>query len=513
MTNHILSNISANSQGEISRNRYHSRPPHPPSALTLSGSKLDVQSHRRVGRDPVQAMAPALPAGYLQTPQGGTAMRQFRLGLILFFVGLIDFLQGLNMKVSIPVTVLIGVGFTFLVVTTSAPAFQYVAIIRHYYFGWYMDHPALFALKSPQSLAVLHLVTWLFPLSADSKVSDWASLELEFFSSSSALRTYTGRALTWLDETYSHSLNMARQICLCLQDVEDEDVQRGGDQIIFNTTRRSRATKVKGHVKRDIIAMRYLRPKMAMSFNQCFIVLEHLIRALNSSHYQTPSLWPFIENFDRLQRIAYGPAEQIQLEEVIWQRAILFRNLLSEGRWTDSTKIPMEVWNVFKNLKIFTDEDLNSIFNVLYAWMDQHPEDADLPSHCWVPLTSQLASHELDEALQYHPPVRDFMAFLDSRFRMGDGIKYLCTGSGWNRYNREAFDSFFKALYAWIERNPQDAQSFIHCKELLSTMDSRELKGMRDYRSFRDFEASLQTLLEAQIERHEGVAMGPALNS
>ncbi|KAF8875125.1 hypothetical protein BD779DRAFT_1450382, partial [Infundibulicybe gibba] len=48
------------------------------------------------------------------------------LGLILFFVGLIDFLQGLNVKVSIPVTILIGVGFTFLVVTASAPAFQYV---------------------------------------------------------------------------------------------------------------------------------------------------------------------------------------------------------------------------------------------------------------------------------------------------------------------------------------------------------------------------------------------------
>ncbi|KAF8879445.1 hypothetical protein BD779DRAFT_1417343, partial [Infundibulicybe gibba] len=46
------------------------------------------------------------------------------LGLILFFVGLIDFLQGLNVKVSIPVTILVGAVFTFIMVTTLAPAFQ-----------------------------------------------------------------------------------------------------------------------------------------------------------------------------------------------------------------------------------------------------------------------------------------------------------------------------------------------------------------------------------------------------
>ncbi|KAF8875115.1 hypothetical protein BD779DRAFT_1429564, partial [Infundibulicybe gibba] len=47
------------------------------------------------------------------------------LGLILFFVGLIEFLQDLDVKVSIPVTTLIGISFAFLMVTTSAPAFQY----------------------------------------------------------------------------------------------------------------------------------------------------------------------------------------------------------------------------------------------------------------------------------------------------------------------------------------------------------------------------------------------------
>ncbi|KAF8874934.1 hypothetical protein BD779DRAFT_1404884, partial [Infundibulicybe gibba] len=49
------------------------------------------------------------------------------LGLILFFVGLADFLQGLDVKVLIPVAVLIAISFSFLVVTTSVSAFQYLA--------------------------------------------------------------------------------------------------------------------------------------------------------------------------------------------------------------------------------------------------------------------------------------------------------------------------------------------------------------------------------------------------
>ncbi|KAF8882147.1 hypothetical protein BD779DRAFT_1389574, partial [Infundibulicybe gibba] len=47
------------------------------------------------------------------------------LGLILFFAGLIDFLLGFDAIVSIPVTVVIGTGIAFLMVTTVAPAFQY----------------------------------------------------------------------------------------------------------------------------------------------------------------------------------------------------------------------------------------------------------------------------------------------------------------------------------------------------------------------------------------------------
>ncbi|KAF8879246.1 hypothetical protein BD779DRAFT_1403385, partial [Infundibulicybe gibba] len=78
------------------------------------------------------------------------------LGLILFFVGLIDFLWGLDVRASIPVTILVGIVFAFLVITTSAPAFQYVAVIKRYSRSWFIaDVPPLFAFKSPQSLAIL----------------------------------------------------------------------------------------------------------------------------------------------------------------------------------------------------------------------------------------------------------------------------------------------------------------------------------------------------------------------
>ncbi|KAF8875119.1 hypothetical protein BD779DRAFT_1476217 [Infundibulicybe gibba] len=141
-----------------------------------------------------------------------------------------------------------------------------------------------------------------------------------------------------------------------------------------------------------------------MSLDQKFTVLEHSIRTLNSSHHRIPSLKSFRWIFSDLSlQTHHYPAEQAQ--EVIWQRAILFRNLLSEEQWMDSAEIPMEVWNVFKNLEIFTDEDLGSIFNVLRIWVDRHPQDAELPSQCWAVLTFGL---ELDQALWHRTPVRNF---------------------------------------------------------------------------------------------------------
>ncbi|KAF8868974.1 hypothetical protein BD779DRAFT_1807429 [Infundibulicybe gibba] len=408
------------------------------------------------------------------------------LGLILFFIGLIDFLQGLDVKVSIPVTILIGVGFIFLAATTLAPALQHVASIQYYYRAQrrpILDEfrPPLFAFKSPQSLAILHLVTWLFPALG---VSNWTSSELSLFRASRLLRTYTGHALIWLDETYSHSQDVAHQICLCLLDIDSskdrlivedtgergpwdsaaEDSSAGVIKSLFGTTSLFEAIQAENHVRSDIIVMRYLRPfGFNLSFNQISTLLQCLIRASNSLNHRISLGSSGLDLlFRRIFWEAHGrPALVERAQEIYWQKEIHFWNFLSEGPQTSSNEILREVHSVFENLKIFTDEDLDSIFNALHTWIDRHPEDADLPSRCWVSLTSQLRPHELDDALQHRPPVRDFMAFLDSRFQLGDGVKFSCNELPYCKNSEEMLGSFFKALYAWIEENPQDTQSFI----------------------------------------------------
>ncbi|KAF8882816.1 hypothetical protein BD779DRAFT_1749568 [Infundibulicybe gibba] len=120
-------------------------------------------------------------------------------------------------------------------------------------------------------------------------------------------------------------------------------------------------------------------------------------------------------------------------------------------------------------------------------------------------LVSKLKLHEFDEALRHHPPARDFMAFLNSRFQMGDGVKYLC--QRWYDFNKEEFDSFLKALYTWIEQNLQDTRSFVRCQGLLTAMDSWPLERAHDHQSFCNFEV----FLVAQIAGNSGAAgQGPA---
>ncbi|KAF8878742.1 hypothetical protein BD779DRAFT_1676725 [Infundibulicybe gibba] len=440
-----------------------------------------------------------------KSPREALAIRQFRydsfmqyrvmgilnalpvllgLGLILFFVGLIDFLQGLDVKVSIPVTTLIGIVFGFLVVTTSAPAFQYLAAIQG-------QSQPLFAFKSPQSLAILHLVTWLFPLRGNLKTPSWVALEPKLFPYRSVLRAYTGHALSWLAETYSHSSDMIHQIYLCLLDVDSsgdklvvEDIVRTfQDNIVHPSSwyfSRSPGTEIKSLFNETLLP-RITQAERDVRRSHCLGVLD------------TP--------FEFLPYDALIYAILFQTEEISWQRGILFRNLLLAERGSPGG-IFTEVWEVFENLRIFTDEDLSSIFDAMRAWMGRHPWNADRPSYCWAALTSQLKPYELNEALRHRPPVRDFMAFLDSRFRIGVSVKYLCGLLQFHSGNWEGvLDLFFKALYAWIEQNPQDAQSLVHSQTMLMTLDPGGLEFMRGFRVFRDFEA----FLEAQIARSKNI--------
>ncbi|KAF8883955.1 hypothetical protein BD779DRAFT_1472235 [Infundibulicybe gibba] len=560
ITNRILSNVSAQLAGRNATELPSGFTPSPSSVLTAALVGILCKQwlrhyHQDISKPPKEALAirqlryDSLLRCRVMEILGALPVL-LGLGLILFFVGLIDFLQSFDVRVLIPVAVLIGIGFAFLVVTTLVPVFQYLAFVGR---PWQRSSsqampseipsssaplprssegpssskrpssaPPLFAFKSPQSLAVLHLITWLFPLEGKLKFPNWASLELRclpgYFGS------YVKRALTWLDEAhpYTYSLDMAYQMSLCLQDIAEDVILSTADT---NRTRWSpNAAVIKlfhnlSLADKGIIAVKYLpeHAPVIMSFDQNFTVLKRLIRTLNASSHEMPSLKPLDFSLVQLSFQADGRQELVeQVHEVIWQRAILFRNLLSGGRWTglaiptkeriekimrllrgsgevDLTGIPREVQHVSKNLKIFTDEDLDSIFNTLRTWMDWHPHDAVTPGYCWIAMTSQLKPHGLDEALRDRPPVRNFMAVLDSRLQMETGVEYLCRG--YDDEREEEFDSVFMALYAWNERNPQDTQSFIRCRRLLTaTLDSHHLERARQYQSFRDFE----TFLEAQ---------------
>ncbi|KAF8876557.1 hypothetical protein BD779DRAFT_1677724 [Infundibulicybe gibba] len=183
----------------------------------------------------------------------------------------------------------------------------------------------------------------------------------------------------------------------------------------------------------------------------------------------------------------------LEVQEQIWQRAHLFQDVLVSWKgkleFGDSSEIPRQVQNVSKNLKTFSEKDLGENFDLLRKWMDDHHDlqDVGMPSRCWAALTSQLKPSEI----QHHPPVRDFMAFLDPKFQIDEGVRFLCSEQ-WYRDNEKA-DSFFEALDAWIKKNKPDVQSFTRCQTMLETLDPSRLERMRRwYKPFRVFEASLE---------------------
>ncbi|KAF8875117.1 hypothetical protein BD779DRAFT_1476215 [Infundibulicybe gibba] len=193
--------------------------------------------------------------------------------------------------------------------------------------------------------------------------------------------------------------------------------------------------------------------------------------------------------------------EQMQLasalEEISWQRAILLQSFLLEGRRVDSYTVPREVQNISRNLKIFTDGDLSCIFDMLREWIKQHPQDMNASSYCWASLASQLGPR--GGALWHRPPIRDFMNFLDFRFRIFSGIYHLCS----EQFSEEESGLFFMALHEWIssdlkKQNPPDRPSFVSCwNTLMVVVDSQ---FARDYKSFHNFEAFVEAQISSSTE-------------
>ncbi len=81
--------------------------------------------------------------------------------LILFFVGLVDFVWSINHRVVIPVTILIGAGaviLTFLILATIVPTLQ-IFPLRFPYLQSNEEVPVQCPYKSPQATAFLRLVS------------------------------------------------------------------------------------------------------------------------------------------------------------------------------------------------------------------------------------------------------------------------------------------------------------------------------------------------------------------
>ncbi|KAF8873973.1 hypothetical protein CPB84DRAFT_1893368 [Gymnopilus junonius] len=104
--------------------------------------------------------AEALEAWYV--PQIFTGLPVLlQASLVLFFVGIVDFLFALNQTVAIPVTVLVALTLISTMVTTVLPTFQLFSL-TFFTPSSNSDVPTQCPYKSPQSWAFLQLSKWIY---------------------------------------------------------------------------------------------------------------------------------------------------------------------------------------------------------------------------------------------------------------------------------------------------------------------------------------------------------------
>ncbi|KAF9029481.1 hypothetical protein BDZ89DRAFT_720938 [Hymenopellis radicata] len=172
--------------------------------------------------------------------------------LVLFFAGILELLWNLRPLIAAVMTIVIGLVFTFVLITTVAPFFQWLL-----FFIWpssTKELPSQCAYKSPQSWAVLRFGTWMAQLLvllpavrlASSRQSSRGSIFEEF---KSRLRgvydeqwvgydydcvfhhdlmgkgNYVARGLTWIDKTFGDQ-HTALQIWHCLRDLKPSDASQ-----------------------------------------------------------------------------------------------------------------------------------------------------------------------------------------------------------------------------------------------------------------------------------------------
>ncbi|KAF8882143.1 hypothetical protein BD779DRAFT_1675126 [Infundibulicybe gibba] len=298
------------------------------------------------------------------------------IGLVLFFAGLIDFLQGLSTKTAIPIVIVIGAAIVFLAVTTMAPAFQYLAywIRRRYAATEQYIHPPMFAFKSPQSRVVLRLAAWFFTFSS-AKAPDWNSCDIRFISNPTTLATYTARGLAWLDARFAHSRDAVYQICLCMHDIALPVLRQLAKELINDAKRKRHSKPPRPDAEAfEAYAEQLLRDPGAeeawceTSLLQCTSITASMSITVAMMHPSSsaapisPALF-----YSAFKDLAITP-------ELRWQKAMLLRTLLVQKRMHASSAVAAEAADVCIHHDAFSDEDLDSFFDAVYAWIGRDTE-------------------------------------------------------------------------------------------------------------------------------------------
>lgn len=125
--------------------------------------------------------------------------------LVLFFVGIVDFLFALNRIVAIPVAVLVALTLLFIITTTVLPTFQLFSLAT-FIPSSNSNIPTECPYKSPQSWAFLQLSKWIFKNGYAvysffrSRPSEWAisQVPLQFFLEKGA-KGWIGFDSQWLN--------------------------------------------------------------------------------------------------------------------------------------------------------------------------------------------------------------------------------------------------------------------------------------------------------------------------
>lgn len=259
--------------------------------------------------------------------------------VILFFAGLLDLLWGLNKTVATFITVAVGLVVSFLVVTTTAPFFQYFLLgDKHFQVGQC-------AYKSPQSWAfywfgmnTLRLLTW--NVQPDSRIRwlassalklrrslhdrDWIEYDIRQWR---RLRDVDDLAngLTWIDRTFTQSVEVY-SVYHCLHDFQLSTAANIVSDLNPNSAALLRKildnhalmNPASSEQMREIINSSFLEQHKLTHHTLTPHYLESIIRILNTQDIQPFIDWP-VSDLLKLPtglilfflRISHSPSRQV----------------------------------------------------------------------------------------------------------------------------------------------------------------------------------------------------------